>query len=50
MSNSDQLQLNGRSLELFHSGELADCVIEVQQPNDPQNKVYFLFVYIYNPN
>jgi hypothetical protein len=48
MSNSDQLQHNGRALELFHSGELADCVIEVQ-PNDPQNKVYFYFV-LYNPN
>jgi hypothetical protein len=45
MSNSaDQprLQLNGRAMELFQSGDLADCVIAVgQQDDDGQEKVWF---------
>jgi hypothetical protein len=33
-------QIDGRTMEMFQSGELTDFVIEVQL-NDGQEKVYF---------
>jgi hypothetical protein len=48
MSNNHQLTVNNRAMEMFQSGQGADCVIEVVQQidgqQDPEKKVFFVFI------